>query len=1239
MMFVNSGGFLWLSPIELNKPQLYNQDHPDYKPNHQANWTTKERKEKYARDGLFQTNAELEGNNMNLNRLQQRLLKENIIAKKGLTEDEIKSGRWEYFRKDNQELILDNRLFSERIYKCADVSLLKNPFQNLLRKNAIVSERLNQRKSGLRLFNIIIGSIELTEHPMFIEEDRQMAKLKEKMMDYNNLVSLALIPYYGQVLNKQSKEYDKLNNDHRTNRKDLDLLNKEMNDMKDQLDKETVRMKDLMEEVYDIWKNVQRERLLTNKFTSTNQKLIAQEYQTEYGTKEMKFLQRPCDVTLETTEGASLPGDETKRRENFANTTFYVKLYVNNKLVSKSLKKGINYPDMTVPLGLRYHLSVGTKPFNIYMEILTGGFFGNVIGRAEIEIPGDHVYTITSTPKLFRSTLFQKIDPKGGKIIQSASEPEKDGYQQLNPENQNFIGMQENEVEMIDEPNRDNQDPNNPSYPNNNAPGATDPKKEPIKEIRVSYEGRLNYSVLWEGWGSDMPPPNASGYGAFKTYKKGEYQKLNNIDQEEDENILVDLNDPRNDDLIEKIKTVRNNMLSNKLRDDANFPLTNTVSLRHKLIKHCLLNPEQLSEHETIPMNTQEIASNPKLMKILENYYEDQIKKEENKQVDPNELLFQHNISKADKVPWSDAAVERIKSTEKILLERQRIAKINKDLGISDNQICENYVNEFQFDDEEGDIFAALKEMLAPNRKLRPKLITQEKVSAKEQTVCTLTIHAIKGINIPGRIKTAHSTNKHSLQVNNFQPQYLNAQLHPSGYPQNRPSLQPIQSGFGQQRPSVGFPNQNMQQSGQQFGQQGGYDNYGNPNMGMGGGMNMPGDPRGDPLDQFLNDRDCDPPITYVKVRLVDDRCELQANTDCFEGLDPEWNESLVISYHAHSKNGFTVPELVKNDGMLFISIFDFLGTFGEREELPGEINLEMTKRYMGSLNIPLFTLFLNPKMTSMFRLNRPIFMFGYLSKKANIWANSKDSETDIINPFLPTYISLSLSCDPEFDQPKINSLIYHSSKDENATFQIKCQTWLSTHIKKKGNENKNFKVWGDNLAGHSIFLPRYLKPLNIPTDIPTDNDAYQKLARFVSLIPYKEDSQAFKDLPDIYSTSQEFLDLRAGDQEEHAILQCNWFNWVDDKLLKTNMHSFLIFGDGVPEGNTVWVGRKNIIDQTVEVWNPLTADCFYFQKKVLMSEFMCFNCKTGFAVDSAGNFFSKISKINFEQEWILSAH
>ena len=85
------------------------------------------------------------------------------------------------------------------------------------------------------------------------------------------------------------------------------------------------------------------------------------------------------------------------------------------------------------------------------------------------------------------------------------------------------------------------------------------------------------------------------------------------------------------------------------------------------------------------------------------------------------------------------------------------------------------------------------------------------------------------------------------------------------------------------------------------------------------------------------------------------------------------------------------------------------------------------------------------------------------------------------------------------------------------------------------------------------MFIDKYLCPQKPPVDVydPTSQNnskAIEKAARYVSLIPFVEDAVLFKDMPNLTCTSQEFLDLGMGDDEEHAILLCNFFNYIDQR-------------------------------------------------------------------------------------------
>jgi len=78
-----------------------------------------------------------------------------------------------------------------------------------------------------------------------------------------------------------------------------------------------------------------------------------------------------------------------------------------------------------------------------------------------------------------------------------------------------------------------------------------------------------------------------------------------------------------------------------------------------------------------------------------------------------------------------------------------------------------------------------------------------------------------------------------------------------------------------------------------------------------------------------------------------------------------------------------------------------------------------------------------------------------------------------------------------------------------------------------KRKNPRSFKVFLEDIQGRSVFIPRFLTPLKPPEQVTyvqnsqgPDTKALEKCARFVSLIPYVEDSALFKDMPDITCTA-----------------------------------------------------------------------------------------------------------------------
>lgn len=184
--------------------------------------------------------------------------------------------------------------------------------------------------------------------------------------------------------------------------------------------------------------------------------------------------------------------------------------------------------------------------------------------------------------------------------------------------------------------------------------------------------------------------------------------------------------------------------------------------------------------------------------------------------------------------------------------------------------------------------------------------------------------------------------------------------------------------------------------------------------------------------------------------------------------------------------------------------------------------------------------------------------------------------------------------------------------------------------IKKGKFEKRNIKVYGENVSGQSVLLCRYILPQIPPPDIydyknpnsKNDKFAIEKAARYVSLIPLIEDSQAFLgSMPDLWCTSQEFLDLGAGDVEEHAILLCNYFNFIDQHQARADFESYVALGLGYPEGRTAYVMRRDKRSNHVELWNPMKGESYFYGRDEMEEKvFGCISVSSGFKMNKRMN-------------------
>jgi hypothetical protein len=68
---------------------------------------------------------------------------------------------------------------------------------------------------------------------------------------------------------------------------------------------------------------------------------------------------------------------------------------------------------------------------------------------------------------------------------------------------------------------------------------------------------------------------------------------------------------------------------------------------------------------------------------------------------------------------------------------------------------------------------------------------------------------------------------------------------------------------------------------------------------------------------------------------------------------------------------------------------------------------------------------------------------------------------------------------------------------------------------------------------------------------------------------------------------------------EEHAILLCNYFNFIDYNQGRQNFESYVVLGLGYPEGRTAYVMRRNKDNNHVELWNPIRGEAYFYGRNI----------------------------------------